>query len=67
MISKNSMVKLTIYDILGREVERLVNNEFKEPGRYIVEFNGTNLASGVYFYRLETEDFTQSKKMVLIK
>jgi tetratricopeptide (TPR) repeat protein len=66
-IPKNSMVKLIIYDILGREVKRLVNNEFKQPGRYIVEFNGTNLASGVYFYRLESGDFIQAKKMVLVK
>jgi hypothetical protein len=44
-----------------------VNNEFKQPGRYIVEFNGTNLASGVYFYRIEADDFTMSKKMVLVK
>jgi len=65
---------LTVYDILGREVMKLVNNEFKQPGRYIVEFNGTNLASGVYFYRIEvrqagssTVEYTASKKMVLIK
>ena len=50
-----------------REVIKLVNNEFKQPGRYVVEFNGTNLASGVYFYRLEAGDFIDSKKMVLIK
>jgi hypothetical protein len=66
-IPQNSIVKLTIYDILGREVIKLVNNEFKQPGRYVVEFNGTNLASGVYFYRIEASDFTDSKKMVLIK
>ncbi len=66
-IPQNSIVKLTIYDILGREVIKLVNNEFKQPGRYVVEFNGTNLASGVYFYRIEANDFIDSKKMVLVK
>jgi hypothetical protein len=66
-IPQNSIVKLTIYDILGREVIKLVNNEFKQPGRYVVEFNATNLASGVYFYRVEANDFTDSKKMVLVK
>jgi hypothetical protein len=68
-------VKLIIYDILGREVIRLVNNEFKQAGRYTVEFNGNNYASGVYFYRIDAGDpssrsgqgFVQSKKMVLIK
>ncbi len=73
-IPQNSIVKLTIYDILGREVIILVNNEFKQPGRYVIEFNGTNLASGVYFYRIEvrqagssTVEFVDSKKMVLLK
>ena len=71
---KGYMVTLKIYDILGREVARLVNNEFKQPGRYTVEFNGTNFASGVYFYRIEVRqggsssiEYTASKKMVLVK
>lgn len=46
---------------------KLVNNEFKQAGRYVVEFNGQNYASGVYFYRIEAGDFVQSKKMVLVK
>jgi hypothetical protein len=73
-IPQNSFVKLVIYDILGREVTKLVNNEYKQPGRYVVEFNGTNFASGVYFYRIEarqsgssTGGFTATKKMVLVK
>jgi hypothetical protein len=74
-LPKDVKVKLIIYDILGREVIRLVNNEFKQAGRYTVEFNGNNYASGVYFYRIEAGDpssrsgqgFVQSKKMVLIK
>ncbi len=63
----DSKVKLVVYDILGREVMKLVNNEFKKMGRYAVDFDGTNLASGVYFYRIEAGDFVQSRKMVLIK
>jgi hypothetical protein len=66
-IPKNSIVKLVIYDILGREVMKLVNNELKQPGRYVVVFNGTNFASGVYFYRIEAGTFIESKKMVLVK
>jgi hypothetical protein len=71
-ISKVSNVKLIVYDILGREVKRLVNNEIKSAGNYIVEFNGQNYTSGVYFYRIEAEQqdgkkFVESKKMVLIK
>lgn len=66
-IPKTSKVNLVIYDVLGREVIRLVNNELKEAGRYSVEFNGQNYASGVYFYRIETGSFVQAKKMVLVK
>lgn len=65
-LPKDVKVIIKIYDILGREVQTLVN-EFKKAGYYDVKFNGNNFASGVYFYRIETTDFTLSKKMVLIK
>jgi hypothetical protein len=58
-------VKLTIYDILGREVEVLVN-ENQEKGLYEVEFNANGLASGIYFYKLEAFN-TTVKKMILLK
>lgn len=66
-----SNVTLKVYDILGREVISLVN-EFKAAGSYIVEFNGKNYASGVYFYRIEAEGqngrkYVERKKMVLVK
>jgi hypothetical protein len=66
-IPKTSKVKLIIYDILGREVITLINNEFKEAGRYIAEFNAGSFASGVYFYRIEMGDYTICKKLVLLK
>ncbi|HEY5123688.1 MAG TPA: T9SS type A sorting domain-containing protein [Ignavibacteria bacterium] len=68
-LPKDSKVKLIVYDILGREITRLLNSEFKPAGKYVVEFNAVNLnlASGVYFYRIETDKFTAVKKMVLIK
>jgi hypothetical protein len=62
----NPKTEIRIYDILGREIKTLVNEQLK-PGIYEVEFDGTNLPSGVYFYKLVSGDFTQSKKMVLIK
>lgn len=72
-ISKSSFVKLIIYNVLGQEVRVLVN-EIKNAGNYSVEFNGANLPSGLYIYRiaihsdrLETEYFNDTKKMVLIK
>ncbi len=59
-------VHIQVYDLLGRLVKTLVN-EFKEAGSYDVQFDGTGLASGVYFYRIEAGDFVDSKKMVLVK
>jgi len=66
-LPKDSKVSLVIYDMLGREIIRLVNGEFKQAGHHSIVFNGSNLASGVYFYRIETESFTDTKRMILIK
>ena len=66
-IPRNAKIKLIVYDILGREIVRLINDELKLAGSYTIEFNGTNLPSGVYFYRLESGNYSESKKMVLIK
>jgi hypothetical protein len=63
----SSYVNLTVYDILGREVRSIVKNEFQKAGRYSVEFNASNLASGVYFYRIEAGDYIASRKMLLVK
>lgn len=57
---------LKVYDVLGREVATLVN-ERKSPGTYEVNFNASSLPSGVYFYRLQTGNFTDVKKMVVEK
>jgi hypothetical protein len=65
-LPRDVKVLIKIYDILGREVQTLVN-EFKKAGYYEIKFNGSNFASGVYFYRIESGDFVVSKKMVLIK
>jgi len=58
--------KLIIYDLLGREVAMLVNEQLK-PGSYEVDWDGSGFASGVYFYSLVTPDFVETKRMVLIK
>lgn len=59
-------VSLKIYDVLGREVANLVNGR-QAAGEYTVQFNAANLASGIYFYRLQAGDFVQTKKMMLVK
>jgi hypothetical protein len=69
-LPKDGKVKLVIYDILGREVKILLNNEVKQAGRYTIEFNGNTLASGIYFYQIQVEGgkgFVSVKKMVLLK
>ncbi len=65
-IPSQSNIKLKVFNILGAEVAELVN-ETKTPGQYEVEFNAQNLSSGVYFYTLQTENFIQTKKMILLK
>jgi hypothetical protein len=65
-IPKTTLVTINVYDILGKEVATLVNEE-KSPGNYEVEFNGSSLPSGIYFYKLQAGDFVEAKKMVLMK
>ncbi len=65
-IPKSSFVKLRVYNSLGQLVTTLVN-ETKAKGKYSVEFNGANLPSGVYIYRIETDNFSASRKMILMK
>lgn len=65
-ISKSSNVRITVYDVRGKEIEILVN-EKHSPGEYQVSFDGSGLNSGVYFYRMETDGFIETKPMVLIK
>ena len=57
---------LKVYDILGNEVSKLVD-EYRNSGSYYVEFDGSNLPSDVYFYRLQAGDFVETKKMILLK
>jgi hypothetical protein len=65
-ISKNTLVKLSVYDILGKEIAVLVN-EKQEPGTYKVEWDASNYPSGVYFYSITATGFTETRKMVLVK
>jgi hypothetical protein len=65
-LPKASMMRLSVYDLLGREVSVLVN-ENKNAGNYEVKFDASNLASGVYVYRLEAGQFVQSRKLLLLR
>jgi hypothetical protein len=65
-IPRNSFVTLKVYDMLGKEIANLVNGN-KVAGYYTIDFSGTDLSTGVYYYRLESEGFVDVKKMILIK
>jgi hypothetical protein len=68
-LPKKENVSLKVYDILGNEAASLINNQVILQGSYSYEFNSTdyNLTSGVYYYNLKTDNFTTTKKMILIK
>jgi len=65
-VPRNTNATLIVYDLLGKEVSKLVNG-YVQPGSYEVLWDATNYASGTYFYRFETDYFTDVKKMSLIK
>jgi len=65
-LPEKSFVKLKVFDFLGREVSELVNENLT-AGSYRYNFNGANLSSGMYLYKLETENFSETKKMMLVK
>ena len=66
VIGHSTFVSVKVFDVLGREVGTLVN-EVKAPGSYSVQFDASNLASGIYFYRLATPTFVQTKSMSLMR
>jgi hypothetical protein len=66
-LQRTSSVTLRVYDVIGRVVATLVNNERKPAGDYEVSFDGTNQPSGIYFYRLQVENQVFTKKMTLLK
>jgi len=63
----DSKVSLKVFDVAGKEVAVLINNEFRNAASYNVSFNASFLNSGIYIYRLEAGNFVQSKKMILLK
>jgi len=65
-VSSRQFVSLKIYDVLGNEIATLVNEE-KPAGSYEVEFNSEGISSGIYLYKITAGDFTQTKKMILLK
>ncbi|MBK7981797.1 MAG: T9SS type A sorting domain-containing protein [Ignavibacteriae bacterium] len=65
-IPKQLQVTLKVYDMLGREIKTLVN-KIQLSGNYKVKFDGSNLGSGIYYYKIQTSEFTETKKLMLLK
>lgn len=65
-LPNNTFVTLKVFDVLGNEVATLVNEE-KPAGNFEVEFNASGLSSGIYFYRIQTESFVDTKKLIMLK
>ena len=65
-IVNRQWISLTVFDVLGREIATLVNEE-RQPGTYLVKFDGSRVASGVYLYRLIAGDVTQTRRMMVLK
>lgn len=65
-LNKKEYVSLTVYDLLGKVITTIAEGYY-QPGRYTVKFNGDGLPSGIYFYRLQSQGFTDVKKMVLVE
>jgi len=66
LLPSKSHVTLRVYDILGQELETLINEE-REAGMYILQYDGLNLTSGIYFYRLQAGSYSETKKLILLK
>ena len=65
-LPNDNFVTIKIYDILGKELLNLVN-EFKQAGSYTVTFDATDYPSGVYYYKITSDNFVQVRKMILIR
>jgi hypothetical protein len=65
-LPKRAPTKIVLYDLLGREIQTPMNKEL-EAGYYEITVNADNLPTGVYFYRIQSGDFIQTRKMILVK
>ncbi|MBS4028275.1 MAG: T9SS type A sorting domain-containing protein, partial [Ignavibacteriales bacterium] len=67
VIRHSSFVSLKVYDILGKEVAMLIHSKLMDAGKYDIKFDGSKIPSGIYFYQLRAGNFSETKKMVLMK
>lgn len=65
-LPKEQNIKITVYNLLGEQISVLADG-LKQRGNYSVKFDGSNLASGIYFYKFESSSYNMTKRMVLLK
>ena len=65
-LPKRSLIKLQIYNMLGQEIETILH-EFRDAGRYVVDWNAEQYPSGIYLYRLKAGDYVETRKLILQK
>ncbi|MDE3057176.1 MAG: T9SS type A sorting domain-containing protein, partial [Bacteroidota bacterium] len=65
-VPRYSHVKIVVYDVLGREIKTIVD-KMEQPGSHSIAFDGSRLSSGIYFYRMMSENFLGTKKMLLLR
>ncbi len=65
-VARTQPVKIVVFDLLGKEVSTIVN-QMMTPGSYSIDFDGSSLSSGMYFYRIDTQGYSQTRRMVLVK
>jgi len=66
-LKRSSNIKLFIYDVSGKLVDIIINNEYKPAGTYEVKYNAGKLSSGIYFLQMDADNFRSSVKMILLK
>ena len=66
-LPKQSAVTLKVYDIVGKEIATLISNDKRKEGFHQINFDGSNLSSGIYYYKINAGEFTDIKKMMLVK
>lgn len=66
-VPKRERITITIFDVSGKEIVKVINNEYKNPGKYVIPFDGTNLSSGTYFCRMDSGDYSNTIRMVFLK
>ncbi|NPV10918.1 MAG: T9SS type A sorting domain-containing protein [Ignavibacteria bacterium] len=65
-IAQDGFVNIALYDLMGQKIKDIVN-DFRKAGKYLIQLNASDLSSGVYFYKMNVNNFSQTRKLIVIK